>query len=64
LNTSFKGFFDVKNGVTFVKNDRCLGLSSRGKADKNVGQVYELVIRNRIITVCDVQHIRVLCGSV
>jgi hypothetical protein len=53
-----------KKGVTFVKNARCLGLPSRSKADKNVGQVYELVIRNRIITVCDVQHTRVLFGSV
>jgi hypothetical protein len=53
-----------KNGVTFVKNARCLELPSVGKADKNVGQVYEPVIRNRIITVCDVQHIRVLFGSV
>ena len=61
LNTSFKWFFDVKNVVTFVKNAR---LPSRGKADKNVGQEYELVIRNRIIIICDVQHIRVLFGSV
>ena len=49
-----------KNGVTFVKNAKCLGLPSVAKADKNVGQVYELVIRNSIITVYDVQHIRVL----
>jgi hypothetical protein len=53
-----------KNGATFVKNARCLELPSMGKADKNVGKMYEPVIRNRIITVCDVQHIRVLFGSV
>jgi len=53
-----------KNVVTLVKNARCLELPSMGKADKNVGQVCEPIIRNRIITVCDVQHIRVLFGSV
>jgi len=50
--------------VTFVKNARYLGLPSRSKTDENVGQVYELVIRNRIVTFCDVQHIRVLFGLV